>query len=270
MDNQSDSGRGGFGDSVWDLTSALPAWRLWAYMGLQDIRQRYRRSAFGPLWLALGLGATIIGIGILYSQILKVPAGNFLPFLAISLLIWNFMSGVMMDSTALFQTGAGLITSVKFPYTTLALRSIVRNLIVLVHCVVPVVITFVIFKFPVHLVGLFSIVSLAIVIINMAWLSLAIGMLCARFRDVAQIVIYGIQLAIFVTPIIWQPSQIKAGSPALTCNPFYHLVNIFRSPLYSASIPAGSITFCLLLFLVGSSLTFLAFTKFRRNIIHWL
>lgn len=257
-------------DGAWDVLSAVVSWRLWAFMGLQDIRQRYRRSIFGPLWLALGLGATIIGIGILYSQILKVPAGAFLPFLAISLLAWNFLSGVMMDSTSLFQFGSGLITSVRFPYTTLVLRSITRNLIVMAHCLVPVIITLVLFRFQIHPVAIASLAGLVLLIANMYWISLAVGMLCARFRDVAQIVIYGIQLLIFITPIIWQPSQVRKGSIALEYNPFYHLIQIFRAPIYDGLLPVTSFLFCTGMFVIGGAITFLAFARFRRDIVHWL
>ena len=58
-----------------DIKSALGAWRLWLTWGWVDIRQRYRRSRLGSLWLTLSLGITICGMsfvfGGLFSQDIK-------------------------------------------------------------------------------------------------------------------------------------------------------------------------------------------------------
>ncbi|MGA9658702.1 MAG: hypothetical protein WBQ60_06355, partial [Asticcacaulis sp.] len=67
-----------------DAIAGLKDWRLWLFLGYQDIRQRYARSVLGPFWLVMGLGITIIGIGFLYSQIMKSDPGTYLPFIAIS------------------------------------------------------------------------------------------------------------------------------------------------------------------------------------------
>ncbi len=258
------------GAGLWDITSGLRSWRLWAFLGLQDIRQRYRRSSFGPLWLALGLGVTIVGIGLLYAQILKVSPGNFIPFLALSLLIWNFISAVLNESTGLFQGAAGMMTSMRMPYTTLALRCIVRNLIVAAHCVVPAAIALVYYKYPVTPAALMAIPGLLLLVANLYWISIAIGLVCLRFRDVQQIIIYGLQLALFLTPIIWQPSQIRAGSAFLAANPLYHLIEVIRGPVFEHRIPATSFEFCLILLPLGGAATLLSFVRLRRQMVYWI
>lgn len=255
---------------AWDLVAGFLSWRLWAFLGLQDIRQRYRRSAFGPLWLALGLGITIIGIGLLYAQILKVSAGNFIPFLAISLLIWNLITAVINESTALFQSGAGLMTSMRMPYSTFALRCIVRNLIVMIHCVVPAAIAFVYYKYPVTLTALAALPGFVLLLANLYWISLAVGLLCLRYRDVAQIVIYAMQLAVFLTPIIWQPTSIKSGSSLLAVNPLYHLVQLVRGPVFNHVVSLDSFEFCSVMLVVGGGATVVAFMRARRYMVYWI
>jgi ABC-type polysaccharide/polyol phosphate export permease len=256
--------------ALWDIIQGFLNWRLWAYLGLHDIRQRYRRSLFGPLWLALGLGATILGIGLLYSQILKTNLGSFIPYLALSLLIWNFLAGILTESTMMFQSNAGLITSVRVPYTSFALRGLIRNLIVAAHCAVPVIIAFVFFKFSVHPIALLSLIGIALVLANMYWISLLLGMICLRFRDIAQIVIYTTQLAMFITPIIWTTDQVRPGSPYVELNPFYHLINVIRAPIFYNRFPIDSIVFCLGMLVVGLVLTAFVFTTYRRNVAFWL
>ncbi|PXA83994.1 ABC transporter permease [Caulobacter sp. D4A] len=256
--------------AAWDFTTGILRWRLWAYLGVQDIRQRYRRSSLGPLWLTLGLGVTILGIGLLYSQILKTPPGTFIPFIAISLLAWNFLSTVVTESTTAFQAGAGLISSVRVPYTTFVLRCLVRNLIVAAHCILPVVIAFVYYKYPVDVVALAALPGLVLMLLNMYWLALCLAMVCLRYRDVAQIVIYAMQLALFVTPIIWQPTQLRAGTPFLAFNPIYHLIELIRAPIFEHRVPLASYQFSAIMLVVGGAITALVFNRFRRDLAYWI
>ena len=46
-----------------DLMGSIAQWQLWAYLGLQDIKLRYRRSILGPFWITLSMAMTIIGGG---------------------------------------------------------------------------------------------------------------------------------------------------------------------------------------------------------------
>lgn len=255
---------------IWDFVTGLLSWRLWAFLGLQDIRQRYRRSSFGPLWLAAGLGVTILGIGVLYSQILKVPANTYIPFLAISLLIWNTFSSVLIESTSLFQGGAGMITVMKIPYTTFVLRCITRNLIVAAHCAVPVVIAYVFYRYPLHLAAIWALPGLLMLLANLYWMSLLIAIICLRFRDVAQIVIYTVQIMLFISPILWLPTQISPTSPAVLFNPFYHLLSVVRAPIYQGLLPGRSWSFDAVLLVVGTAATATTFILNRRKLVYWL
>ena len=255
---------------LWDFVAGLKSWRLWAFLGLQDIRQRYRRSAFGPLWLAAGLGVVILGIGILYSQILKTPASQYIPFLAISLLVWNTLSVILTESTGLFQGGSGMITTMKVPYTTFVLRCIVRNLIVAAHCTVPVIIAFIFYHYPVTLMTLWALPGLLIFLANTYWISLLIAIVCLRFRDVAQIVIYAVQIMLFISPILWLPTQVSPHNPAIVFNPIYHLIAVIRVPIYQGLLPTSSWVFDILMLVVGSIVTAVTFVLNRRKLVYWL
>ena len=255
---------------LWDFVTGLLSWRLWAFLGLHDIRQRYRRSAFGPLWLAAGLGVTILGIGVLYSQILKTPADKYIPFLAVSLLVWTYISTVLIESTSLFQNGSALITTMKVPYTTFVLRCLVRNLIVFAHCATPVIIAYVFYKYKVGFMALWAIPGLVMIVANTYWISLLVGIICLRFRDVQQIVIYTIQIMLFITPILWLPSQVRPGNPAVAFNPLYHLLDVVRSPIYQGVVPLESWKFDLAFLVGGSGVTAAIFVLNRKKLVYWL
>lgn len=244
-------------------------WRLWAYLGLIDIRQRYRRSAIGPLWLTLGLGATVLGVGLLYSNILGTAASDYVPFLAISLWVWQFLAAVLIEATTLFATSAVIISSVRVPYTSLILRSIVRNLIVAAHGLIVVVAAMIWYGVGVSAASLMIIPGVIILCVNLYWMALLVALMSARFRDVGQTVTYVMSLMLFLTPVIWMPTQIRAESVFLVFNPLAHLVAIVRDPLLYGTIPVQSLLISAAMAVVGVAVSVVVFVRLRRYVAYW-
>ena len=255
---------------IWDFVEGFIKWRLWAFLGLQDIRQRYRRSLLGPLWLTMGLGVTIAGIGLLYSQILHTAPGNYIPYLAISLLLWNFISATLVEGTLLFQGVAHVISAVSVPYTSFVLRSIVRNLIVAAHGIVVVVIAFVWFQYPVSIVALAALPGLILVCGNLYWMVLIIATISLRYRDVAQIISYAVAIALFLTPVIWMTSAVKLGSPFVNVNPFAQLLEVVRAPIFDGHVPVYSFVFDSIMMVGGTTAAIAMFIGTRRHLVYWI
>ena len=53
------------GSAVDDLRDGIFSWRLSQFLAWQDIKQRYRRSTLGPIWLTLSFGIQILTMGVL-------------------------------------------------------------------------------------------------------------------------------------------------------------------------------------------------------------
>lgn len=254
----------------WDVVEGLKSWRLWAYLGLMDIRLRYRRSVIGPLWLTLGLSATVVGIGLLYSQVLGVSAREYVPFIAISLWVWYFITGCLLDGTSLFSSAGHIITAVRIPYTTFVLRSIVRNLIVAAHGLIVVIGAFILYGTPVHVMIPVSILAIILVALNLYWMILAISLLSVRFQDAAQIFIYVINLALFLTPVIWLPTQVRPGSPFLIYNPLAQMLGAIREPALNGTFPAYSLIYIAVMAAIGLPVTLFVFSRLRRYVPYWI
>ena len=58
-----------------------------------------------------------------------------------------------------------------------------------------------------------------------------LGIVCARFRDVVQIVGALMQIAFFMTPVIWKPELLREWAVLMPLNPFYPLMEVVRAPL---------------------------------------
>ncbi len=65
---------------------------------LQDIKQRYRRSVLGPLWISITMAVIATAMGILYGALFGADLPMFLPYVATGLLIWNFINGAVLEA----------------------------------------------------------------------------------------------------------------------------------------------------------------------------
>ncbi|WZB62546.1 hypothetical protein WJ970_03120 [Achromobacter xylosoxidans] len=78
-----------FANALSDISAGMKRLPLVATLGWQDVRQRYRRSMLGPFWLTISMGVMIGTIGLVFGQIFKAPTEEYLPFLAVGLILWG-------------------------------------------------------------------------------------------------------------------------------------------------------------------------------------
>lgn len=116
-----------------DLSSGLSRWRLALALARLDIRNRYRGSIIGPFWLTVSTAVMVTGIGLLYSTLFKLPLTEYLPFLAVSLLVWNTLNQIITDAGNSLIASEGVIRQVPLPYTVHVLRFVIRNAIIAAH-----------------------------------------------------------------------------------------------------------------------------------------
>jgi lipopolysaccharide transport system permease protein len=73
--------------------------------------------------------------------------------------------------------------------------------------------------------------GLALWMLDAFAVALLLGAIGARFRDIPPIVASVVQIAFFVTPIIWKPEQLGTRAWVLPFNPFFALVEVVRGPM---------------------------------------
>jgi lipopolysaccharide transport system permease protein len=112
----------------------------------------------------------------------------------------------------------------------------------------------------------------ALVLVNLTWMALLLGVVCTRFRDMPNIIASILQVMFFLTPIIWMPKLLpeRAGTMLLDINPFYHLLEIIRLP-FLGQLPNGiSWFFALGMAVVGWTITLKVFGRYQHRIAYWL
>lgn len=255
-----------------DIGSALARWPLVGMLGWQDVKQRYRRSMLGPFWLTLSMGITIAIIGFVFGQIFKMSLREYLPYLATGMILWVFISTVVTEGCLGFISAEGIIKQLPMPLYVHILRVIWRNTLIFCHNIVILPLLFLLLGKPVGWAALLCLPGFILTTLNLAWVALLLGILCARYRDLPQIITSALQVAFYLTPIMWVPSLLpqQTGAYLLDWNPVFHLVEIVRAPLVGGLPSALNWLVALALAAGGWLLTLMLYSRYKRRIAYWL
>ncbi len=256
-----------------DMREGFWLWRLAWALGLSDIKLRYRGSTLGPFWLTLSTAIMIGSMGFLYADLFHTEIRSYLPYLATSIIFWNYLSALVSDGCACFTSSESLIKGTRMPFTVHALRSVIRNTIVLAHNVIVIVGVYVIMGVPISFYMLWAVPGLMLWLINGFAISLLLGALCARFRDVPQIIASVIQIAFFVTPVMWSAKILESsatGGLLIRFNPFFYLLEIVRAPLLGTPLTFDMVVKTLIITAVIVATSSIAFARTRGRLAYWM
>ena len=258
--------------AVSDIAAATRRMPLVGILGWQDVRQRYRRSMLGPLWLTISMGVMIGTIGIVFGALFNVPMTEFLPSLASGIILWGFLSSVINEGCTSFTASDAIIKQLPIPLFVHVLRMTWRNMIILGHNLLILPVVFIAVGKAVEPVIFVSIAGFALLVVNLLWLALILGAVCARYRDLPQIVGSVLQVLFYLTPVMWMPQSLpkKAAVYLLDFNPTYHLLEIVRAPLMGHLPSALNWGVSGALAVLGWAVAVLVYGRCRRRIAYWL
>jgi lipopolysaccharide transport system permease protein len=214
-----------------DLKQSLASWRLWTLLGWLEVRQRYARSRVGPFWLTISMGVMIGTIGIVYGTLFGMSMHDYLPFLAVSLVLWTTFAQIVQEGGMAYIASGTYIRQASTPKLIYILQAVWRNLVILAHNFIIVVVLLAVFGTKNWEMLPLFIPALLIYILNAMWIAMLAGLLSARFRDLPQIIAALIQIAFYVTPIIYRPDALKRYAFIVDWNPLAHLIELVRAPL---------------------------------------
>src|SRR5262249_1869110 len=215
-----------------DLGQALKAWRIWVMLATNDVRQRYRRSTLGQFWITASIAVMVAGLGIVYSAIFHQPIEKYLPYVAAGFVVWLRVKGMINDGCSTVVEAEGYAKQLTVPLSVYVLRTWFRNFFTFAHNAIIFPFVWLIFSVPVGWSGLLAIPGIFLIALNGLWIMLLLGTLCARFRDLPQIVSSSMQVVFFLTPVMFQADQLpSSGRAAMVLNPFAALLAVARDPL---------------------------------------
>ncbi|MFN7424924.1 MAG: ABC transporter permease [bacterium] len=253
-----------------DLMVGVTSPHIWLQLGWHDVKQRYRRSVLGPFWLTASTGVMVVALGMLYSRILNQDATSYLPYLAVGLVVWQFMATTVAEGCQAFITAEGLIKQLRVPLSVHVFRMLYRNFIIFLHQALILVIVAVLYTNASWTELIAVPLGLVAIVANLFWLALLLGPVSARFRDVPLIVQNLVQIAFFVTPILWNPGVLGDRQWIAAWNPAYHLIELVRAPILTGVFPVTSWVFVLVMTLVGFLVAVPCYARTRGRIAFWV
>jgi lipopolysaccharide transport system permease protein len=156
------------------------------------------------------------------------------------------------------------------PYTLYALRIAFRNSLVAAHSLPIILLVFLVFGHVPGPEAFLAIFGLLLIGINMLAAGLLLGMICARFRDIPPIVANLVQLAFFVSPILWKPELLGDAMVWMALNPLYALLETVRGPLVEGGGPPLAWVAAVFYTALHVSLAASLFVRFRSRIAFWV
>jgi lipopolysaccharide transport system permease protein len=253
-----------------DLRIGICSWQLSQFLAWQDIKQRYRRSTLGPVWLTLSFGIQMLTMGVLSSFLFGSSLERSLPYVCAGMLLWFLITQMINDGANLFVSTARYITQIKCPLTLFLMQAIWRNLIVAAHnATIYLVVAALLVVIPGPGILLLPL-GLVLVIICLAWVALVSAVVSARYRDVPVMIQNILNILFWFTPLMYFPEQLGSKRFLADFNPFTHMIALVRAPLLGGAPSLNDWLAVLALTVFGWAGTFLFFARFRARVVYWL
>ncbi|RUP29391.1 MAG: hypothetical protein EKK45_10850 [Curvibacter sp.] len=253
---------------VWD---SLRIWRFWVHLGWEDVARQYRRSILGPIWITLNTGLFIFVFGLIGAQLFKSGVHEYLPYLCVGHVVFTYISLLINEGCQVFMQAEPYLKQAPFPKFAFIFRVVWRNVLLFAHNF-PVVILVIGFTSGLGQIRLGWLLLGALALVYCSTLAVAIlGLIAARFRDVPMIVTSVMQIAFFVTPVMWRPEQLTDRAQlAARLNPLAAILELIRAPMLGAMPSMAALGLVLVTLFVLSVLCLVLYVLGRRRIVYWI
>lgn len=254
-----------------EIQAIFKHWAIWSMLANQDIKLRYRRSTIGPFWITISMAVTIYSMGFLYSHLFRAHLATYFPFLATGVIGWAFISILLTEASNTFIESEAYIKNQESFFSLFIMRVTLRNFLIFLHNLVVFLPIAFYYQIGIGWATLALIPGLLILFINaLCWGSL-LAIIGARYRDFNQIITSLIQVAFFLTPIMWMPTLLPENLQwVVDYNPFNQFLNLIRLPLLNQSFTLQGLALVGGMTLLGFMLYAYFIGRHKSRIVFWL
>jgi ABC-type polysaccharide/polyol phosphate export permease len=154
-------------------------------------------------------------------------------------IFWSFFSQTTITAAMQTQASNDLAKRMFIPRSVFVAAAVGGGLVNLLLSLVPLLVILLATGFPFHATWAFLPVSIFILMLFTAGVAFLLFTLTSRFADVREMYGVIVQTWFFLTPIVYEPSIVPARYRVwLSLNPMYHLIQVFRKPVYDGVLPS--------------------------------
>jgi ABC-type polysaccharide/polyol phosphate export permease len=240
------------------------------YLAWADTKARYKKSVLGPFWPTLTNLLGVVGLSLVWGSLMNQDMHTFVPQLAIGLVTWQLISGVLMDGPTCFARQAAMIRNVAVPAWFFASRLLARHLINFLHNAAILIGVMLYYEVPVTIETWLFVPGLLMVALNLYWILHMLGLAGARFRDIEHLVSGIVPMLFFISPVIYRADRLPPGLNLVWLNPFSYMIEAMRAPLLGYSVHPDTWIILLGMLFVGGGFTWLYQIRQGRNLAFWV
>lgn len=215
---------------------------IWQYRDLlfmlvkRDFITFYKQTILGPLWFIVQPLLTTLIFVILFGNIAKLSTDGIpqLAFYLAGITIWNFFSESLTKTSSVFTANASIFGKVYFPRLIMPLSIVASSLLKFAVQFALFILVVLYYTFVAQSIqpNLWILIT-PVLILLMALFALGVGMifssLTTKYKDLTFLLAFGIQLFMYITPVVYPSSALPEKFQILTkINPLSSIFECFR------------------------------------------
>lgn len=205
----------------------------------RDILTRYKRSVLGIAWTMLTPLGTMLVLTIVFSRAFGVSEKGYAAYVLSGLMAWTFFAQTTNAATVNLVWGGTLLNRIYVPRTVFAVSAVGTGLVNLTISLIPLFLVIIVTGIPITP----SVLFLPVPMLLLAMFSLGVGLILSAiaiyFADVTEMYQVILTAWLYLSPVIWTENMLSTNIVPILIrlNPMYHLINLFRAPVYYGRLP---------------------------------
>jgi ABC-type polysaccharide/polyol phosphate export permease len=206
----------------------------------------------------------MIVMTIIFTAILGHNIPDFPVYLFTGIIVFQFFNQSSTRAMIGMVTGRGLLQRTYMPKSVFAIAAVGTGLVNFLFAFIPLVALAIIFRRPVNLSWLFTVPGTLLVASFTLGVGLVLSSLSMFFNDIHTVYGFLTQLLMWMSGIFYSVDTLPARVQwIIRANPLYHMIRLFRDPIYAGRFPSWSVIgyaalWSSVMFLIG----FWIFTRF--------
>lgn len=244
---------------------------LWEYRDLiymyvkRDIVTFYKQTIMGPLWFVIQPILTTAMFMFVFGNLAGLSTDG-IPkplFYFSGIILWNYFADCLTRNSKIFIENQGVFGKVYFPRLVVPISITISNLVKFFIQFIIFIVIYIFYYFQAggNVNPNIYLTLLPLLIILVAGLSLGFGIifssLTTKYRDLTFLLQFGVQLWMYITPVIYPLNSIPADKQWLIAlNPMTAVVETFKyaaigQGVFSWAYLAYSFVFMIILLFAG-------------------
>lgn len=235
----------------------------------RDFTTQYKQTILGPLWYIVQPLITTVMYTFIFGNLAQIGTDG-IPFLLFyfgGTMLWTYFTSVLNSAAAVFTNNSNIFGKVYFPRLTVPISTAIGNMIKLVlqfACLLVFYIYYVVHGSSVR--PSWMALAFPLLVLWIGFLASGLGMiisaLTTKYRDLNQLLAFGLQLAMYATPVVYPLSQAPQKLKwVFYINPMSAPIELFRIWFYGA----GSVEKTMIYMSLGMTALFMFFGLYLFN-----